>query len=631
MPTRTRAHRGETAGARPPDPPRPTAAPQPTVPPDAAPAVPYDLWLSVLRPEAAAARAPGWRALLRAAQVTTAVGYVAALVTTLGMFSLLLNGVAQPQMMPVTLLILPLYAVVFIGLGVHLFTLVQPYRGRCVLALRDIAATSELTLAPLAAEQPGNDDNHPATQPIVINLLRSAWLHREAGEWRVVPGRLVHDRRLLFVWLVVPILASAIIILNTLASLDLPNSDNLLISIPFIGVLYLLIILAGVTPAGAKSPVHVTGDGMVWYDGASPAGTIRWDEATAFFCYRRPEFIWPTITFGGWRFALRSVTRTTYVLAAASGTVSWSHVDVFQAEAEQFARIVAAHTGLPLRDLSAIAQELASKQDNPRRVIAARRRAGQEVAALAAVFPPSTAPERRRKRLELGILAALLVPVVALFVAAVTVFASSAGYLAGMEARATSAPPVFADAFAAPDGHWPVQTNSVGVSAPGKVYTPSGYAVTFGQSGAPVFPGGLALHDGMAVSVTFIGDAGGLAVRADASGTHFLAVQVNYGYFTIYRCPSASNPNASNCDNAIIQQLAGFDYHDTRRHTLLVVMRGVYTICFLDGRFVGTYVDLLRQFPTPGRVGLYNDYGTTTFTNFAIYPLPNNLPPWVVA
>ncbi len=382
-----------------------------------------------------------------------------------------------------------------------------------------------------------------------------------------------------------------------------------------------------------------------------------------------------------------------YVLDGGDQVIAWQRSDSrfhrTLASSDQLAGLIAARTGLPLRDLT-LAFERATEPQSPgspqarsairERMLAQLEKARERgrtldaraevrlTALVGKLAPPDsadsasisaavrqalggadlpTAPPKSAAGRGCMLLLAAVVASALLAGAAWGVQQAQARYLAGLPAQIHAKTPLYADSLAAPDGTWLVS----GATATGIEYQGQSYRLT-GTAGNPVTSWTSATYGDVAVQVTArqLGgtqeDGIGLILRSNAAGDDYVAFVISPtdGGWTLWQY----HPMDANADDDW-HYLAGGDSSAVRKgydatNTLLAITRGQSYVLYVNSVFVGAASDgdpdvygngsTVGTMSTPhqGHAGVYLADGVTTgvFTDFAVYrvQLPTSL--WYV-
>ncbi len=343
-----------------------------------------------------------------------------------------------------------------------------------------------------------------------------------------------------------------------------------------------------------------------------------------------------------------------YLLDGPDVSLLWSLAptanDRMYAASEQMCRLIVSRTGLPLRDLTSVANDLALTRGNVQRIMMMRSVTGSGATAsptlqLLALTPPAR-PARVGRRVA-SILAVSLVPLLlsaAIFGYGGYVEHYQQGYFASLPQRLHAEMPIYTDAMNIPDSDWPVGAPTK--KAPqGERFTKSDYQL-YGTpdptEGNWVWTLGPGIVGDAAFEVTATergpitsgaSDGIGLIFDIDQDGNNFNMFQVNAdGSWVLfaYHYDASDQPSSWNWIDSgkasAIRKGVG------ATNTLLVVKRGKVVLLYANNHLIETYYDRDNQLASRGYVGLFlNDLAQTgDFSNVGVYPVQPPSSEWWV-
>lgn len=375
----------------------------------------------------------------------------------------------------------------------------------------------------------------------------------------------------------------------------------------------------------AKITISADPTGLIWEtrQGAPSLPVMRWGDADRFYCYRRL-----------YRNHGETITDTTYALHAPNATYFWMAQSPYRRIALTLAQSVAWHTGLPLLDATPAYRQLRAARWNARKANDPHVVDPLTIAARRMTISPDQQP--RRQWLAPGL---LTLPLAALVLLTFIAPLWRTPYFTSLHAAIIAERPVYVSTLMTTQSYFTVpsseQSTVMSVTPAGlNLHASNIYSTEYALSTSTI-------RDA-AVQVTVNGGGGGFILRL--SGNRYIEVAVGASYLrngtagmTVQACltneTTLGTENSFACDDIFTSNTIDptFPAGPNGANTLLVLMRGGTFIFFVNDQYAGAFVNLTGQIPASGQIGLFSDYDPVTFTNFAVYPLPNNLPPWVVA
>lgn len=341
-----------------------------------------------------------------------------------------------------------------------------------------------------------------------------------------------------------------------------------------------------------------------------------------------------------------------YLLDGPDASLIWTLTatasDSQYGAADLLCRLVVSRTGLPLRDLTAIANELAAARGAVRRLVRTRAQLGGANSVspiLARLALPLPAPHIRWRRVA-PVLVVSCIPLLlsaAIFGYGGWVENYQQGYFASLPQRLHAETPLYQDTLNTENADWPVSAVTK-QNHQGERFVNGAYQL-FGDDPTQT---NLAWE----TSSNIIGDAAfevteteqgkitsgandgiGLVFNIDHYGNNFNLFQVNADgswYLYTYHYDASNQPNIRNIaaegtSSAIHQGLGA-------TNTLLVIKRGQVCLLYANHQLIETYYDRDNVLAIVGYVGLFlnDDAQTGTFTNVAVYPVQPPSSQWWV-
>lgn len=392
-------------------------------------------------------------------------------------------------------------------------------------------------------------------------------------------------------------------------------------------------LLVRMGKAMARVIVRADELGIAWRSGTRRARwhRITWDQALAF------------VTLSC-RSMATNQHRSLYTLDTPVGVLCWEERDLpfwetdrdaNEAERENASylrRLIVTRTGLPLRDVSSALDPVKTVQPAkpalklPLGPPGSLRHVPVDELIVEPV-PPAPAQPPRLLRVELFALACLSVLTLQLYGAGWGLQHYQPRYYAGLLAKAHAEQPLYLDALASDDGDWGIQQPTADNKYTSFGYIDGAYHVKGTVRNGFLSAWTLPSYGNVAVEVTASqrstddGDGVGLVLRMNDNNTDFLAFYVDSsGWFWLEHhtgSVSDGNWNWIGGDNS-----SAIHIGVGASNRLQIIVRSTQMICFINGRFVGTYSD--GDLWLNGHIGVYVNDSTTEgiFTNFAAYPVP---------
>ena len=342
-----------------------------------------------------------------------------------------------------------------------------------------------------------------------------------------------------------------------------------------------------------------------------------------------------------------------YLLDGPNASLLWSLAptanDRMYAASDQLSRLIVSRAGLPLRDLTAVANDLALTRGNVHRIMMMRSLTGSGATTSptlqALALTPPAPPQRIGGRVG-AVLALSLIPLLlsaAIFGYGGYVQRYQQGYFASLPARLHGEAPLFQDALDTANFQWPVdsvtkqnhqgerfvngvyelygddptQTNWAWENSNG-LFGDAAFEVTTSERGAVGSNG----NDGI-----------GLIFNIDQYGDNFSLFQVHADGSWDLEAFHNDATNSSNSwnyvtggDSSAIHQGIG------ATNTLLVLKRGKDILLYANNHLIEAYYDRDSELPSLGYVGLYlnDDAQTGDFSNLSVYPVQPPSSEWYV-
>lgn len=325
--------------------------------------------------------------------------------------------------------------------------------------------------------------------------------------------------------------------------------------------------------------------------------SIPWHEARAFYTTLPP--VSPNIMLG-----------TAFCLDAGTRALTWwltpSASPEERAAHDRLCRLIVTRTSLPLRDVTRAAWDIAR---------------------------PITGRWRRLGPRRWGVIAFVLAPLVAVFILALVALDMR---IYQVQDFITLVPvierqsPQFRDPLTAPDGYWPVHPASATQGA--FSFSEGAYQITGGPQDQALEALTQHPYGDVAIEVTARQRRGssfdgvGLVLRENAAHTNEITFTISPdGTWTLTRYQANPPSGASNCTYPYLATHSGAIHTGTDEpNTLFVLMRGATYFLFVNGQYLGSYVDTTQHPLTSGYTGLFLADPTTIglFSNFAVFRAP---------
>lgn len=414
--------------------------------------------------------------------------------------------------------------------------------------------------------------------------------------------------------------------------------------VPWAGAIPFLIMVVVIVslPLGSRSVnrqrLYVTVDerGLEWQTGGRGRKRqrlmrVEWDQVRSLSRFGFNPF-------GAFGPTLYMVDTPDGQLLWTAGAAGSAASEQAQAASEMLLRVVVTRTGKPLRDLSAVASELARTDGTALRLagpaLAGGALPGQAV-PYSGVYPPPSA--RARRRPAIGIIMALLVSVLLLggiYGGAAWLHAYQSQYYAGIPARIHASFLRFQDDLAVPDGYWdvspPTEDTIGGASYVGATYQLSGIkpdyyhyeleSLEFGDAAYQV----TASERGAVPRGT--SDGVGLVLHAARNEHDFLVFSVDReGDWTFWKYHHVDDNWDHNWTYLDGERSSTIRTGDGDANRLLVLVHGEHYLFFVNDQYVGSHqATNSEDLPSYGEAGLYLGETATTgvFTQFSVYAVP---------
>jgi hypothetical protein len=329
-----------------------------------------------------------------------------------------------------------------------------------------------------------------------------------------------------------------------------------------------------------------------------------------------------------------------YVLDAGDTLLVWQRYPALsnvwaavrqRKEVDRFVKLVIARTGKPLRDLSVLADELASAPTAD--LSGAPQQQGMDYgwvdSRVAGMQLPRRAKRRFGRKVAL-VLALLLLPVLLVggaFGAKAQLHDYQASYYASLPAKLHAQRPLYFGDMRSPNEGWLVQSPLTNDPF-GYSIEDDGYHVT-GPKGDWVGAWLRTTYVDSAVEVTASQTAGaqydgvGLILRSDILNTHmvvFFASPTDGSWTFDAFHYDLSNPD-DNWTYLAYGASAAIHIGDLQPNKLLAITRGGQYLLYINDQLVGSYYDSDHITPRRGYAGVYVNQANTEgiFTNFTVH------------
>lgn len=397
-------------------------------------------------------------------------------------------------------------------------------------------------------------------------------------------------------------------------------------------------LLVRQSKALARVVVHADAIGIAWrYGGMRRRWKhIEWSQALAF------------ITL-----AHRSLStyqrRDLYALDTPAGVLCWEErtqaswekkagdATTQRTSAYYLRRLIVSHTGLPMRDISAVLDAVDTEHEAEATKSALKLPLGppgsQAHLPVDQLFvepaPPLPTRPPRMVCAERFALAGLSVLTLLLYAGGWGLQHNQPRYYAGLLQTIHAQQPLYQNSLAFPSGDWPTEQPSAKNGNEAYFYADGAYHLKGSDSTSTVWAVGSPVFGDAAVEATVAqrgksgSDGVGLVLRASDSGNDFVVYYIDssgWWYLTRYHL-AGSNPddNWHDIDSAPSDAIHTGDGATNR---LLVVLRGTSFLCYINGTFVGAVND--DASPRSGSMGVFvNDSSTEgIFSTFDVYTAP---------
>jgi len=351
--------------------------------------------------------------------------------------------------------------------------------------------------------------------------------------------------------------------------------------------------------------------------------------------------------------ALSATPGVVYLLDGPDASLIWSLAptanDSQYAASDYLCRLIISRTGLPLRDLTVVANDLAVTRGNVQRVIMMRSVMGSGATAsptlqtLALTPPP---PRRRIGRRVGAVLALSLVPL--LLLAAVFGYGGfvehyQQAYFASLPQRLHSETPLFQDTLDTANYQWPVDAVTKTVHR-GQRFVHGAYEL-YGDDPSQASwawenstgPFGDAAFEVSVSERGAVGSGGsdgiGLMFNVSLYGDRFSVFRIHAdGSWDLYTYRSDQSEPANSWNYVDGGKSSAIHQGGGAENTLLALKRGKDVLLYVNNHFIEAYYDRDSELPFLGYVGLYlnDDAQTGDFSNVAVYPVQPPSSEWWV-
>lgn len=336
---------------------------------------------------------------------------------------------------------------------------------------------------------------------------------------------------------------------------------------------------------------------------------------------------------------------TAYFIDGKNDVLGWSLSPLSgeqnSAASEALLRIAVTKAGKPLRDLTLLTNEVATRGRNAEQFLASRAPTSGQYsdAPLLGTLPSRRAKTKRGSTRAWVVTAITTLLVVALLAGGLGLQVYQSTYISNLPAHLSQRQPLFQDSLAAPDSNWPNQLLDKPHNLDGMFFAGTSYQLT----GAT--PGNLVLSleqrqpfDNAAYEVTAHEtgalpsdgyDGVGLAFRSDASGSDFLLFEVySSGDWELDHYHYVSSRADDNWNNLDYGSSKAINTGIGAANKLLVVLRGQSFLLYLNDHLVYSTKETYERFADSGYAGVYLNDGSmaASFQNFAVYPVAKATP-----
>jgi hypothetical protein len=329
-----------------------------------------------------------------------------------------------------------------------------------------------------------------------------------------------------------------------------------------------------------------------------------------------------------------------FVIASAEGLLTWRVPNLLPTtpfppergiipSTQQVIALTLAQTGLPLRDLTPLAQALAQQANDATNPSTVPARVGDDALGTRAAALFTAQPMPPKPRQPWFVTPGLITLAGALcfapfFVTRTVQDTTFPSYLASLPAKLQAHTPMLTDPLTHDSGRWPIQhpgTNQYDTTG----YTNEGYIITNGGGpGTALLPNE---YHAVAIQVT-VRFSSTVPESLESGAGIMYDEQDEYEDCTFLIDTNGDWQDA--CDFHIffsIRHSSFIHQGANASNTLLVIIRGQYAIFYINGHWVGdAFHSYFDSYPF-GHIGLVNeaDRIAATFTNFALWSV--NAPP----
>ncbi len=526
---------------------------------------------------------------------------------------------------------------------------------RAIEPLRQIAAAGEDALTPIVTPQPAPlPTGALAAGPIEIKPIK-----------RLMPTAVRIPGVFLVFWLVFMSIFFVPLVSNDFdLGQILPISFNLFdffgpenpASVAFFPLFIMVIpfviltpILLRFLPLFTNRTVIADEHGLRWRDGRFGAKrSIAWSDARSF------SRISTTLMNAPGAYGLMNMTSgMAYLLDSPNATLIWTlspaASDAIYSASERLCSLIVTRTNLPLRDLTALANDLVATRGNVQRIAAMRFPSGSAAPVsptLQALAQQPTPQQPRRWPRVVSLIAVSLIPLV-LF-STIMGYGSyvehyQQSYFAGLPQRVQAETPIFQDSLTTADGYWTV--NPVTTEQPEGAKFANGSYELIGTNQTVInynTTSGAGILGDAAIEVTASeqgtvdqnsSDGIGIVFAVTGDGNNFGVFEVHddgqWELDAYHNIPNDLNNSwdyLDGGDSAAIYQGIG------ATNQLLLIRRGKTLLCYVNDQYVGAYYDKDNEIPATGEPGVFINDGALTgvFTNFAVYPVQPPTSLWYI-
>jgi hypothetical protein len=415
----------------------------------------------------------------------------------------------------------------------------------------------------------------------------------------------------------------------------LPDSKTVDTSVAVLGAVMLLLwIVLFVRARKYRRGVPVTADewGIQWHPRRGRTISLPWHDVRSFFKFSYGS------TSGSGSAGLKTQV---YVLDGGDALLVLQRYPALSSvsaavrqrkEVDRFVKLVIARTGKPLRDLSVLADELASAPTaDPSGASQEQGMDYGRVDSRVAGIQAPRRPRRRSGRKVALVLALLLLPILLVggaFGAKAKLHDYQASYYASLPAKLHAQRPLYFSDFTSSDGSW-YESAPTGENPFGYVFADDGYHLTGPHGKIADSWSQFRFYFDAAVEVTASQTAGttydgvGLVLHSDWYGSNmvvFFASPTDGSWAMDAYHFGHANPD-DNWTYLTGGTSAAIRIGVLQPNRLLAIMRGAQYLLYINDQLVGSYYDSYHDTPRSGYVGVYVNQANTEgiFTNFAVY------------